>query len=392
VFGGQEALDRLSGRLSRERDDPKRADDCPGHVLGSLHGSQRHEARTVAEVRLNGTGGLESEPSLTYAARTRQCHEPARRGAQTLANRYEVALATDRAIGRRGQPAVAERAMRCPPRADAKASRHVQAGLRRLDRARGVLKFRGVGEDLRLESLERRRGLQAELRQEVRARPLVGGERVRLAAGPVQREHQRGGQPFTLRVRGNERLEVADERALVPELQLGVDSRFQCREPQLFQAADFCLGERPVRDFGQRWPAPQFQRVAQELDRTCRLSALQPPTALAQPRRENLRIDSIGRNREAIAARHRFKELRASARIVPIKRPAEPGDRHLKALDRARRGRLAPQRIGQHIRRQRPVRVQHEQGAQDPLLLTAELHGPSATLDGQRPQDPEFHA
>ena len=192
VFGGQEAFGRLAGRLTREQDDPERADDRRGYVLGPLHGGERHEARTVGEVRLDGTGSLEREPRLAHAARPRQRQQPDRCGAQSLADRCEVVLATDRAIRRRRQRAVAQRARRRPPGVAAVGRPAARGGW---GIERGV-----VGEDRLVEVMQLGSRLDPELLDEDLARVAVGLQRVGLAAAAVQREHQLRVQPLAPRM------------------------------------------------------------------------------------------------------------------------------------------------------------------------------------------------
>ena len=60
-------------------------------------------------------------------------------------------------------------------------------------------------QDRRLELPEVRAGLEAELVLEHAATRLVGVQRVRLAAGAVEREHQLGAQPLAIGVLGHER-------------------------------------------------------------------------------------------------------------------------------------------------------------------------------------------
>ena len=49
-------------------------------------------------------------------------------------------------------------------------------------------------------------------------------ERFRLPARAVEREHQQRGRALLVRMLGDERLELADELRVTPELELGVDA------------------------------------------------------------------------------------------------------------------------------------------------------------------------
>ena len=77
------------------------------------------------------------------------------------------------------------------------------AGRGRRGVERGVL-----GEDRGLEALELGAGLQAEFLDERAAGAAVGFERVGLAAGAVEREHQLGVEALAVRVLGGQRLQL----------------------------------------------------------------------------------------------------------------------------------------------------------------------------------------
>jgi hypothetical protein len=59
-------------------------------------------------------------------------------------------------------------------------------------------------------------------------------------------------------VLGDERLHLADERAMPAELELGVDPVLERGQPQLLQAADLVLRKRLVRELGQRAAVPEL--------------------------------------------------------------------------------------------------------------------------------------
>jgi hypothetical protein len=89
-----------------------------------------------------------------------------------------------------------------------------------------------------LEPLQRQVRLEAELLDERLPRFLVGAQRVRLAAGPVQREHQLPAQTLAERVLGDERLELADCLIVAAEREVAVNAVHLRRQAQLLEAAD----------------------------------------------------------------------------------------------------------------------------------------------------------
>ena len=174
-----------------------------------------------------------------------------------------------------------------------------------------------------------RAGLDADLIDERRARVTVRRERIRLAPGAVEREHQLRVQALTQRLAGDQRLELADELAVPSVGQIEVDRRFGGGEPQLLEAPDHGRGERLVGDVGQRRSAPERERLARG--------------ALGDETLEAARVDVVGRDPQLVAAtagddRRPGVEHAAQLRYV--------------LLDHLRRGRrrvLAPQAFHQLV-------------------------------------------
>src|SRR2546427_205050 len=82
-------------------------------------------------------------------------------------------------------------------------------------------------------SLQGTTRLQAKLLAQELSRLAVRRQRVCLAPGAVQREHQLTAQPLLQRVRLDERLELGDDRGVVPGRQVRVDAIHEGREPEL---------------------------------------------------------------------------------------------------------------------------------------------------------------
>ena len=56
----------------------------------------------------------------------------------------------------------------------------------------------------------------------------------------------------------NQSLELADETCSAAAAEIGIDTRFDCRQPELFQSCDFGLRPRLVHEVGQRGAAPEL--------------------------------------------------------------------------------------------------------------------------------------
>ncbi len=114
-----------------------------------------------------------------------------------------------------------------------------------------------------MERSELAAGLDPELVDEGTAAVLEDGERVRLAAGAVEREHELPTKPFAQRVLGDELLESAAEPRVLAEGQAGLDSILLRHEALFLEPADGRLRERFVGEVGQRRTAPQCERLVE---------------------------------------------------------------------------------------------------------------------------------
>ena len=145
-----------------------------GTSSGRVQRGERDEVRAVGEVRLDRARGLQGESCLADPAGPGEGEQPHRPGPQPLADRGDVVLATDRAVRRHRQPAVAQRARRRTVAAP-------RASLGR--RLGGRRELGGVLEDVLVQLAQRLCGLDAELVDEPSARGLEGRQRVGLSSG-----------------------------------------------------------------------------------------------------------------------------------------------------------------------------------------------------------------
>ncbi len=76
---------------------------------------------------------------------------------------------------------------------------------------------------------------------------------------------------------------------------------------------------------------------------------------------------------------------------VPVERAPQVRDVELHHLRGARRRRLAPQPLGEPIRRHRPALLEREHREYRPLLAGAQLDGPVLEANLERPQEPHVH-
>jgi len=80
--------------------------------------------------------------------------------------------------------------------------------------------------------------LKAKLSGERLATPVIDLERFGVAGGSVEGEHQLPAQPLAVPVLGHERLELADQLAVVPEREIGLDPVLECCRPELLKTCN----------------------------------------------------------------------------------------------------------------------------------------------------------
>ena len=103
---------------------------------------------------------------------------------------------------------------------------------------RGRGERRLAGEDRALERAQRRARLQPEFRCEDADRIAIDAERIRLAPGAVQGEHELSSQPLAQRLVAGELFELGHELGMAAEHELRVDAALEREESQLLDARD----------------------------------------------------------------------------------------------------------------------------------------------------------
>jgi hypothetical protein len=270
------------------------------------------------------------------------------------------------------------------------ADERAAAGGRRRDR-RG--RRRGVGrgpavelgilaQDGLLELAQLAAGLDAELVDERPARVLICGERVGLASGPVEREHELAAQAFAQRVLDDERLELAHHVAAA-QLQIGLDPIRERFQAQLVQASDLCLGERREGEVGQRGAAPQRERRPEVVRRGGGGAGAQRRSAFVEVAPEAVEVDGVGLDLQEVPGR-------AGDEDVGLQDLAQGGDVDLDELDGGSGRPLAPQLVDDPVARHDLVRVEQQQSQQGSLLRRPEPDRRTVHHRLQRAQQPEL--
>ena len=122
-----------------------------------------------------------------------------------------------------------------------------------------------------MQFFELRGRIEPEAVEEGAPHPPIDRERVRLSAGPVERQHQLAMRLLPEWVLRDQPLELGDGLGMPPQRQVGVDAVFETPEPCLVEPRGSGSREVLVRDVCQRRAAPERERRRQET-----LSGLDP--------------------------------------------------------------------------------------------------------------------
>ena len=192
-----------------------------------------------------------------------------------------------------------------------------------------------------------------------------------------------GPKALPVRVRVDERAELGDQPLVPPQRQVRLDALLEDGEAQLLEALGLAGGERLEHDALERPAAPEREGFAEPLSGGGGI-VLQAGAPLGRERLEARRVEAARIQAGEVAARRRDDHVGPQGL-------AQPADVALHHLGRARDRRLAPELVDQPRRRDGLVGVQQEDREQRPLLGRAELQGPPAGRDLERPQDEEIH-
>ena len=200
----------------------------------------------------------------------------------------------------------------------------------------------------------------------------VGGERVRLAARPVEGEHPLCLQPLAVRMRGRERVELARKRAVAARGEVGVDPRLQRGQPRFLEPRRLSLRERLEGEVGKCLPTPELERAVR--------------VTVGDQAREAVDVELVRVDADDVARRPGDDPVGAD-------RPAERMHVHLERARRARGWLLAPDPVDQAVGRDDVVRVEQELREQGTRPRPAERDRRTVVSDHlHRPEQPEFHA
>ena len=130
-----------------------------------------------------------------------------------------------------------------------------------------ALERRILAEDRLLQPPQLGPGLEPQLLDERPARLLEEVERLRLAAGAVEREHQQPAEALAQRVLVDERAQRADDLGVAARVEVALDRELRRPQVELLQPPRVRGRERLVAHVGERLAPPERERDPCELPR-----------------------------------------------------------------------------------------------------------------------------
>ena len=247
-----------------------------------------------------------------------------------------------------------------------------------------------MGQDGVLESLQLRRRIEPQFFAEHAVRVPVDLERLRLAIGTVEGEHELPSEPLAKRLRGDQGLQLRDHIGVAPEIQVGADPLLDGPETHLLEAGDVAPRKRAIREFFERRAAPEPDRISQCVG--CLRPSRRPgPATLGQETLEPGRIELVRSDAQEIplAARHEALTVRVARSIV--ERRSELGHVLLEHLRRGGGRALVPQLVDQALARNDLVGPQEQERQQRALSTLAEADDSPGIKDLEWAEDAELH-
>ena len=219
--------------------------------------------------------------------------------------------------------------------------------------------------DPSLQLVQLRPGLKPELVNQAPARCLEDVERVRLAPGAIEGEHQAREQSLTQRVLVNEPLELGRELGAVTERELRLEPRLERAQPELLESLRVRLERFAVEQVAPGRPAPQRERDRQLAQCCVIVIVLSRRAGVRDESLEFVDVELAGLDAQQIAARL------ASQTVLAEELP-QPVEVCVERLSGAPRWPLPPERINEVIARDDLVAVQQQHRQQRPLLSPPE--------------------
>ena len=214
-----------------------------------------------------------------------------------------------------------------------------------------------------LELLQLATGLEPEV---LHQRPPGVAERVErlgLAAGSVEREHQLRVEPLAVRVLGDQRLQLAGHGDVLTQLELDLDALLDGGQLQLGEPAGLGRGEAPQRDVRERRAAEEGERLPPEPRGRLRIAVAAGRARPLAERLEAREVELVRLEANRVAGRERHD------RLLGAERAAQLGEMDLQGLGGGRRRIVSPQLVDEPRGGHRVLPVRQQQDGQQRALL-----------------------
>ena len=223
-------------------------------------------------------------------------------------------------------------------------------------------------EDRPLEPRQRRPRLEAQLLGQHAPAVPVDLQRLRLAPGAIQRQHQLRAQTLAQRLARDGGLELRDQLGMAPARQIGLDAALQRDHPALQHAVDLHARLGRLGQLGQRRSAPHAQPGTELGGGALGVARRQRLASGLQAALEALEVERPRLDPQPIAAP---VGLQRPVAAVRTQRAAQLRDVVLQDLPGRRRRTLAPQLVDQPLARDDLVAMQQQLPEHGPLAIAA---------------------
>ena len=190
-------------------------------------------------------------------------------------------------------------------------------------------------------------------------------------------------QSLAVPVASHQRLELADQRSVGAESEVGIHPVLDARKPQLFQMRALDHRER-LLEVGQRRSAPQRKGFAQLRRGTCGVAASKHRPAVLAEAAEPHDVDRRWVELDRVTGRPRQQDLRR-------KQLAQLGNVDVHHLHGRIRHLIAPKVLHETLDAHRVVDVKQQSREQRALLAPAERNDGGAVVSLERSEEPELH-
>ena len=212
------------------------------------------------------------------------------------------------------------------------------------------------------------------------------GQRVGRPSRGGERADELRARTFPQRLRGDGLPQLGEDVLGPPERQPGLDVIVRRVGPQLLEPGGLGGGERRVGQVGERRPAPQRHRIAENGRRPRVLAVLQQRTAFARKGFEGGCVHFVRFDDQPVPGGGELD------RCQVLQRRPQPGDLRLQGVRGAVRRVFAVHAVDQPLGRDESTGLQGEQRQQRPRPRAAHRHLRAVRAPrGDGPQHPESH-